>query len=199
MAVQPNLVLGAVGLAIALLTGAYIVDQWEPLTGLRDYEVDFSNHSKRFEPRDGVVAANGQRDEVYRFENANVTVLHLYLTWQDPITGAPEVRLEAFDPAGRNRSSQRHQGGTSGIRFDLELIDETAIPTGHHSFQARGHDRALGVLEDRWPTHTDGQGNWTMRIKSTTTSGPASATAYTLRVEYGWYEGRMRETPTPEK
>lgn len=197
MAVQPNLVIGAVGAAIAILTGAYIYSNWTDLTGLEDYEASFTRLHSDFEPRQGTVAPGSTREEVFLFPRENVTRLSVYLTWQDGLTSMPEIELQVKDPRNETRVTQRHVGGVSGIRFDLVLIKDS--PSGRHSFQARGHDAALQEFQERWPSHPEARGNWTFAIRAPAASGPPSPIPYTLRVGYDAYEGSFVRIDAPTR
>lgn len=199
MAVQPNLVLGAVGAVVAILTGAYISSNWDNLTGRERYEVEFSSTHTDFEPRDGTVASGGSRTERYEFRRENVSRVQIYLTWQDSIASAPEIEIEVKDPRNRTLATQRHQGGVSGIRFEVFPIPPSEVPSGRHVFEARGHELALEELYSEWPPHPEGKGNWTFTIRSSTTSGPGAPTPYTLRLGFDSYHGALRRIEEPQK
>lgn len=192
MAVQPNLVLGAVGAVVALVTGAFIANHWDSLSGVEDYEVTFEASHTNFEPREGSVASGGTREEKFLFQKANVSRVQVYLTWQDSLASPPEIEIQVKNPQGRTLATERHQGGVSGIRFEILAIPPGEVPSGRHTFEARGHALALDTMYQKWPPHPEDQGNWTFTLKSSTPQGPGGSTPYTLRVGFDAYHGTLR-------
>lgn len=196
MAVQPNVVLLAAGLVVAAATGSYTVTHWQELTGLRDWEAVFQEHSVILPAREFSVAHNANRTERYDNLPANITLFSVDLTWQDPPLVQPEITVRVTDPTGRLRGTATHRGGIAGIHIDMRLIQEEDVPQGRTEFQARSGEIAERDFNDRWPTHAESQGNWTLEIRSSVPPNtPPGQVVCSLQVEYEYYTGIFAEIP----
>ena len=197
IAVQPNLVVGAAGAVLALITGSLLVADWRDLTELRDWEATFETDATALPPRSATVgpAPNNKATERHNLTHENVTTVRVELTWTDPSfpASAPEVRLTVRDSANRVRGSAAHRGGAVGIEVDVEIVPVDDVPDGRHRFSAR--DDPLDVFYQRWPPHPEGQGIWTFEVHNTASGTGAGSIVYTLRVEYDHYQGSVREIP----
>jgi len=196
VALQPNLVLGAIGVAIALITGATVATNWRDLTGLRDWEASFQTDHADFPVRSVTLGAGAKRTEQYNVTHLNATTLHVDLTWQDPSfpQTSPDVTLRVLDPEKKVRGQGTHRGGRAGIAIDVVLVSAEDAPNGTHRFSARDDPHA--VFDQRWPTSEKGHGIWTLEIANTGTGTQAGSIYYTLRVGYEYYAGTLREVAT---
>lgn len=194
MAVPPNLVLGAAGAAIALVTASVLVTNWRDLTELQDWEATFREHDILLPTRSATLdpGSGAKRTEEHAIGHVNVTTVHVSLTWRDPAfpSPSPPVSLRVLGPDNRARAFATHQGGTVGIDVDVELVPPDDIPKGSHRYSSRGDPHV--VFDQRWPSHPEGQGLWKFEITNTASGPGAGSVYYTLRVGYEYYEGTVR-------
>jgi len=194
LSVQPNYILGAAGLLIAIATGSFIGTHWETLSDLHHYEARFQASTSVLAERAAGLAAGGQANETYTVAHANVTHLRVDLSWSEPVLQSPEIGLRVIDPQGVVRADERHTGGVSGIHFNLTLIPDDQVPRDVHPFNARPTDLRK-TFDARWPTHPQSRGLWRFEITNPPAPNAAASTAvtYDIRVAYDSYAGTYRE------
>jgi hypothetical protein len=200
--VRANLVVGAIGVVLALSSGSYIVANWTDLAQLETWVATFETRDVRLPDRAAGLAPGGTRTEVHEILNRNVTHIEVDLTWSDPPLNAPEITLRLMDPTRRVRAEQGHTGGASGIHLRFDLIDPSDVPSGSAQYRVRHDPRdqfARAEFESRWPEHTEAEGRWTVEIRSAAPDGPAPSgnVAYTLQVRYAYYTGSFEPLPEP--
>lgn len=195
MALQPNLVVGAAGAVLALITGGIIVTDWRDLTELRDWEATFRSDDISLPTRTGDVApgSSAKRTETHNLTRENITTLRAELTWTDPSfpATAPEVAFRVIGPDNRVRAAATHRGGSLGIEVDVEIVPVDEVPAGTHRFAAR--DNPHETFYQRWPAHPEGRGLWTFEITNMGSGATADSISYTLRVDFDHYTGSLRE------
>lgn len=195
MRIQVNVVLGAAGLLLSALTGAYVAGNWRDLTGLETWEAQFDSRTVRFPERAAALAPGAKRTETFLVRNENVSLVLLDLGWRDPAFGAPEVLVRLKDPSGRLRAEDRHTGGASGIHLELELIAPDDVPRGRATFSATA-SVAGQEFEERWPSRPEGRGNWTVELESRPpAAGPSGDIIFGLRITYDHYAGTFARAP----
>lgn len=202
MAVRANLIVGAIGAVLALVSGTYIAVNWETLVGLETWEARFETHDVRLPERAASVAPGTTRNEAYEVAAFNVTHINVDFTWSDPAFNPPEVTVRLLDPSRSVRAEQTHTGGASGIHLQVHLLPPGDEPRGVKTFNVRNDPQDLNArnaFETRWPTHDETRGTWTIEIRSTAPSGPAPSgnVLYTLRAEYEYYTGTFTRVPEP--
>lgn len=160
MPVQPNVVVGAVGVAVVLVVGAILVQNWETLTEIEDFQVDVvtETHDRHLA---GTTAAGATSERTFDVAQRNVTVLTGQLTWRDntPADQPAEVTLKVYRPDGRQVVDATGSSGVKGLEFDVRLgetPEERAYKDTNETAQAK--------FEADYPPSDDGTGQWRFEV-----------------------------------
>jgi hypothetical protein len=204
LAVRANLIVGAIGAVLALVSGSVIAVNWESLVGLETWEARFTASATVLPERAANLGPGTTRNEVYEITAANVTRINLDLTWTNPAFNSPELTVRLLDPAKNVRAQQSHTGGSTGIHIEALLIADADVPAGVTTYRVRSDPQDLNArqaFETRWPTNDDAIGTWTVEIQSTAPENPApgGSVFYTLRAEYQHYSGTFAKVPEAVK
>lgn len=161
MAVQPNLVVGAVGVVVVLIVGTVLVQNWENLTEIEEYEVDVvtESHDRQMA---GTTAAGTTSQRSFEVPQRNVTLLGGQLTWQDetPPDEPAEVTLRVFRPDGRQVVEATGSGGVKGIEFAVELGDVPPERTYKDT-----NETAQAKFARDYPPSDAGTGVWRFEVQ----------------------------------
>lgn len=160
MAVQPNLVVGAVGVAVVLIVGSILVQNWERLTEIEEFQVDVvtETHDR---PLAGTTAAGSTSERTFGVPQRNVTILTGQLTWRDntPPDQAAEVTLKVYRPDGQQVVDASGTSGVKGLEFDVEFGQTPEERTYKDT-----NETAQAKFERDYPPHDDGTGQWRFEV-----------------------------------
>lgn len=161
MAVRPNLVVGAAGVAVVLMVGSVLAANWESLAEVDRFTVDVQeeDHGTQMGAR---TAAGSTATRTVPVEQENVTRLGGQLTWQDntPADADAEVTLRVFRPDGRQVAESTGTSGVRGITFDV-LLSQTP--------QERSYRDTLTTAQAKfardYPPSDLGTGDWRFEVE----------------------------------
>lgn len=197
MTVRPNVVVGAFGAIVFLLTGTIIVQNWKTLTDSRDYIVTVDVRTERQDGHSGTVSSGGSQSEPFAVTRANVTHTRLRLTWSESsLTGAQhEVTLSLRAPGGTLVGRATGTGGIAGLTIDEDVVPRPASDR----FTTRSGN-AQAQFENDVPPHPETRGAWSALVQANQPTQPgASDVAYTLSFEFQYYVAFLKEAPPLQK
>lgn len=161
MAVQPNLVVGAVGMAVVLVVGTILVQNWETLTDIEEFQVDVvaESHDRQLA---GTTAAGTTSERTFDVAQRNVTVLTGKLTWRDntPPDEPAKVTLKMYRPDGRQVVDVSGTSGVKGLEFEVRF-GETPEERTYTDTNETAHSK----FESDYPPMDEGTGQWRIEVR----------------------------------
>lgn len=200
MGIQPNLVVGALGTVVFLVTGSIIVSNWKDLTGREDWQavvVPFENRPGG-QARTGHMDAGASKTFILQVAKANITAFHLTATWTDTSpTTAYDVTL-ALTPTGgfaTKSTTQRQARGSTGVDLSGELLERPS----DSRFTSTGGD-AQSQFEARYPAHNETRGSWraTLTLNRPTPIAGSGINDVLLDLDIDYYLVELREPEQAE-
>ncbi len=160
MVVQPNVVVGAVGVAVVLIVGTVLVQNWEALAEIDDFQVDVVTEEHQGQLA-GTTAAGSTSERTFNVPQPNVTVLTGQLTWEDntPPDEAAEVTLTLYRPDGRQVVEATGSSGVKGLDFDVRLAETPEERTYKDT-----EETADAKFAADYPPSDDGTGQWRFEV-----------------------------------
>jgi hypothetical protein len=195
--VRPNLVVGAFGAVVFLLTGTIIVQNWRGLTDTHDYEVLVDEDTTSLGQRSSSMGSGSTRTETFRITHANVTRVQLRLIWDESsVTGAQhDVTLSLTDPKNAPVAQATGRGGVAGLS-----IDQTLGPTPPGGRFSTRSGNAEAEFASEYPPHPETAGTWIATIKTNQPAQPgATGITYRLTFEITHYTATFREAAPLQK
>jgi hypothetical protein len=192
MVVKPNLVVGAVGVVIVLITGLVVVNDWESLTGIKRFRVDVAESAGGWDGS-GEAPVNGNSFMgQFTVSERNVTMVSGHLQWSGP-NSRPTVTLRLYYPNGTLAFEQSSAAGAEGIAFALATSD---VPTSKSYRTKEGPARDQYAAD--YPGYDGGTGVWKFEVTARAppatipVTGPGSV-FWTLRSNWQSYTTTLQE------
>lgn len=161
MGVQPNLVVGAVGLLVFVSMASVIASNWRDLAGLDSWDADVSTFTKAIGTKSTTMGPGSTRVVPFMVNIENVTSVHVRIEWRESTTASYTVTAALRDPQGRTVATQTGQGGTAGITIDRTLREAPESS----SFEAR-EDAAPAEFDRRYPGAPQTAGVWNLTLQT---------------------------------
>lgn len=203
MSVKPNLVVGAIGAAVFLLTGSLLVANWRALTDTRDYTTDVTVACDARQPpcvpleqRSSDVGSGATATETFLVAYSNVTRVHIRLTWDESTLPGSQHQVTATlrDPKGATVQEAASIGGKAGLTLEKTLL---SLPEATQFSSVAAN--VNGVFASKYPIHDEGRGAWTLTIQANTPTGPApSGVTYRVTFALDYYMVALHEVPRLE-